>query len=488
VSRSKRDRTPAQTAADATREDVGSDLAADRRKRRDDSTVPVNAPHQRAPGDDELPPGARAGEYLIEGPIAAGGCGTVYSAQHRTRGGRAAVKVLHRYLAFSPEMVERFFREAQAIQRIDHPNVVDVLEAGELQDGRPFLVMELLDGKSLAALLQQRGRLSPPEALAYLAPVVGALDAAHAAGIVHRDVKGSNVLVLREGDAPDVKLLDFGIAKLTQPDPLRRSLTAVGQRIGTPSAMAPEQIRGVAVDARADVYSLGVLLFQLLTGRTPFVADDATEMERLHLEVPPPRPSSLAPVSPELDAVVLRCLEKAPERRYATAGAFLEALRAAVAPSTAAGPERAATGAAFYVEVALGADDDLLLAHMADVLDGLERELANAGFRLHVQTGAALLAVRLLPQDASAALDQRRSFLELGAALARARPGTDPRLQVSVQLHAGPVLVRESPDGPSFSGPLLQIESWVAEAAPGFRATDAALASDSGAPPRTGAP
>ena len=482
----KKRRGPAQTAPEVTGDSPGAVAAADRRKH-DDPTVPIHAPVKR-PSEDELPPGARAGEYLIEGPIAAGGCGTVYSAQHRTKGGRAAVKVLHRDLAFSPEMIERFFREAEAIQRVDHPNVVDVLEAGELHDGRPFLVMELLEGKSLSALMQLRGRLAPAEALAYLAPVVAALDAAHAAGIVHRDVKGSNVLVLGEGDAPRIKLLDFGIAKLTQPDPTKPSLTAVGQRIGTPSAMAPEQIRGAAVDARADVYALGVLLFQMLTGRTPFVADDSAEMERLHLEAPPPRPGSFAPVSSGLDAVVLRCLEKAPERRYPTAGAFLEALREAVGAADQAGPERAATGAAVYVEVSLAAEDDLLVAQLAEVLDSLEAELRQAGFRLHVQTGTALLAVRLLPEDPAAALEERRRLLALGAALAGRRSGADPRLQLSVQLHAGAVKVRDSPGGTSFSGPLLQIESWVAEASPGFRATEAARAPDNAPPSRTGAP
>src|SRR6266478_5793915 len=173
-------------------------------------------------------------------------------------------------LAPSPEMVERFVREARVVNRIRHPNIVDIYEFGELDDKRPYFVMELLEGTSLASIVERRGRLSPAQALSYLEPVCDALRAAHAAGVVHRDLKASNVAVVKEGDPPRVKLLDFGIAKLVRTAPGERGLTAVGQRIGTPYAMAPEQIRGGAIDARVDIYALGVLLYQLLTGRYPF--------------------------------------------------------------------------------------------------------------------------------------------------------------------------------------------------------------------------
>src|SRR5438270_12679762 len=260
--------------------------------------------------DGELAPGDRAGEYLILGTIASGGCGTVYTAEHRVLGRKAAVKVLHSQLAGSPEMVERFVREAQVVNRIKHLNIVDIYEFGQLDKKRPFFVMELLEGISLASIVERRGRLTPAQALSYLVPVCDALGAAHAAGVVHRDLKASNVAVIKDGDPPQVKLLDFGIAKLMRSAPGERGLTAVGQRIGTPHAMAPEQIRGEAVDQRVDIYALGVLLYQLLTGRYPFISPDAVELERLHVEAPPPRPSALAPVSAEIDAIVLRCLEK----------------------------------------------------------------------------------------------------------------------------------------------------------------------------------
>src|SRR6267143_3515328 len=262
-------------------------------------TVPAGPPKE-ATGeeidlDGELAPGDRAGEYLILGTIASGGCGTVYTAEHRVLGRKAAVKVLHSQLATSPEMVERFVREARVVNRIRHPNIVDIYEFGELGDKRPYFVMELLEGTSLASIVEQRGRLTPAQALGYLEPVCDALKAAHAAGVVHRDLKASNVAVVKEGDPPRVKLLDFGIAKLVRTAPGERGLTAVGQRIGTPYAMAPEQIRGGAIDTRVDIYALGVLLYQLLTGRYPFISGDPVEMERLHVEAPPPRPSAASP-------------------------------------------------------------------------------------------------------------------------------------------------------------------------------------------------
>jgi hypothetical protein len=175
---------------------------------------------------------------------------------------------------------------------------------------------------------------------------------------------------------------------------------------------------------------------------------------------------------------VLRCLEKDPARRYPTVAAVREALRTASGGESAA--ERSVEGAAFYVEVPIATDDDLLLA--ADAIERLAAELTKAGFRMHVQTGSALVAVRALPPDAALASEERRKLCTLGEELAR----TDPR--PSVQLHTGPVRVREAADGASFSGPLLQIETWVSAGPPGFRATAAAKGGDTAPPRRTGAP
>jgi serine/threonine-protein kinase len=225
----------------------------------------------------------------------------------------------------------RFVREARAVNAIRHPNIVDIYGFGRLPDGRPYHVMELLDGADLEAVLRKEGPFSKQRALEVLRPVCSALDAAHAMGVIHRDLKASNIVLGTRDGQPLVKLLDFGIAKLIDRSAIGVTIaTPIGQHIGTPYAMAPEQIRGTTVDARTDVYALGVLLFQLLTGRVPFAGDDNTEIERMHIMEPPPKPSRYIDVGDAVDAVVLRCMEKTPASRYPSARAFLAALEDAV--------------------------------------------------------------------------------------------------------------------------------------------------------------
>jgi eukaryotic-like serine/threonine-protein kinase len=436
------------------------------------TTTPPHISGEAIDLEGQLAPGDRAGEYVILGTIATGGCGTVYSAEHRVLGRRAAVKVLHGSLATSPEMIERFVREARIVNRIRHPHIVDIYEFGELTDRRPYFVMELLTGSSLGVVVEQRGRLVPAQALAYLEPVCDALAAAHAAGVVHRDLKASNVAVVKDGDAPQVKLLDFGIAKLLRNTPGERGLTAVGQRIGTPYAMSPEQIRGGAIDARTDIYALGVLLFQLFTGRYPFMSDDPVEMERLHVEAPPPRPSALAPTSPAVDAVVLRCLEKDPAKRFPDVGSLLTALRAAVRGTVKAARQK--RGVAIYAEVRLPAEepDDALLSGLAALLDHTEALLRDAGFSLYLQTGSALLGVRALPDDAAHDREARAAALHVARSLLDPGAGSDPRLGLAVQVHADEVQLRDGPGGAEVvGGPLVDLGSWIAEGAGHLRTT-----------------
>jgi len=256
-----------------------------------------------------------------------------------------------------------------------------------------------------------------------------------------------------------VKLLDFGIAKLVRTAPGERGLTAVGQRIGTPYAMAPEQIRGGAIDTRVDIYALGVLLYQLLTGRYPFISGDPVEMERLHVEAPPPRPSAMAPVSAEIDSVVLRCMEKDATRRYPDVGAFADALRAAVKGGHAAGAE-GKRGVAIYVEVRIsGEQDEALLANLVPLLDETELALRQAAYALYLQTGSALLGVKTLPGDPAAAREERRNALDLARRLLEPlrAPGADPRLKLAVQVH---VDVAQTRGAEIVGGPLVDIESW----------------------------
>ena len=257
--------------------------------------------------------------------------------------------------------------------------------------------------------------------LEILEPVCSALQAAHDLGIVHRDLKASNIFIANVDGKRVVKLLDFGIAKLLHPDAGEGGLTVVGTRLGTSYTMAPEQIRGDGVDARTDIYALGVVLYQLLTGQYPFRAETMADIERQHLEAPPPRPSQAAPVPPALDAVVLRCMEKTAERRYQTVKSFIEALRDAVGSKTAE-PEVTAQGAAIFVEIRIGdgadAESDELLDDTSAILDATEQSLRGAGMTLPLQTGNAIIGARVLSSAAASAAGERDA--DCGA---RERPG-----------------------------------------------------------------
>jgi serine/threonine-protein kinase len=396
-----------------------------------------------APAADsgELAPGTAVGAYTIEDKIASGGGGTVY----RARGaGPVAIKVMLRELAASPHALIRFQREAEAVRLVNHPNIVTALDSGALPDGRPYIVMELVAGENLRQLLRRRGRLTPAETLAILEPTCSALAVAHGAGVIHRDLKASNISVGAEGRL-QVKLLDFGIAKLLQADPSQPALTVQGSRLGTPYAMAPEQIRGEPVDARADIYALGVLIFQMLTGGYPFSAGSAQEIERLHLEARPPRPGETAPVPPALESVVLRCLEKQPGARYSSAGELLAAFRSAVAgePHPTPAGEREAVAILIEVATAPGADPDALIDDSAAAMDLAEAALSEAGFALPLQTGTLVLAVRLV--DAGKRRAQARRAFEAARSLVlqlAERPEARPELTVTVAMHAGSVTMR----------------------------------------------
>jgi len=450
-----------------------------------DSTFHILPHKERTPSRDtpaarvKVAPGVLAGEYVLKAVLASGGHGAVYEAEHRILGRRAAVKVLHSHLTDQGEMLQRFVREARVVNQIRHPHIVDVYDFGMLPDGSPYYVMELLPGRTLSQLLQERGRLSPERALAYLEPVCEALEAAHRAGVVHRDLKASNVAVVSEAEPPVVKLLDFGIAKFIHPEPGQEGLTMAGQRLGTSQAMAPEQFRSGHIGPTTDVYALGVLLYQMLTGHYPFQSEDRLEVERMHLEAPPPRPSTSAPVPPAVDAVVLRCLEKEADRRYPDVDTFRTALREAVLPASTTritSTSRSVRAFALHTEVVLeeGAEDDAAYTTVSEVLDGLEQDLRAAGFVLAVQTGMALLGVRLLdeppPTDVRELLDAARQMHERAQARAR---GT--RVSVQSCAHVGQVDARRGPEGIDITGgPLTDIADWSVRDASGFGITPAA--------------
>lgn len=388
----------------------------------------------------ELLPPPRVGRWEIERLLDRGGHGVVFAASDPIAGRAAAVKVLHGELLRQPGMVERFLREVRIFERIRHENIVEILDAGCLDDGRPYYAMELLHGRSLRAALELHGRFSPRRALEILEPLCAALDAAHRHGVVHRDVKAGNVFLLDGAGAPGVKLLDFGIAKLSDPEPGALTVTRAGQRIGSAPTMSPEQIRGEPVDARTDVYAVGVLAFQLLTGRYPFISEDPIELERMHLESPPPRPGSLAPVPPGADAVVLRCLQKRPDRRFGGVAGFLQAFRDAVGRAVVQAEARTPV-VAMFLDVEPRDESIDTLACVAGLLDEAEEMLRRSGFAISSSRGDSLVAARVL-RDASSrnGEEERARRLAARARALAAEYGDSVHVRVSVRI--GEAIVR----------------------------------------------
>jgi serine/threonine protein kinase len=217
-------------------------------------------------------PGAQVAEYLVEEKLAEGGMGEVWVGRHPKIGKRVAIKVLASDLVANKKSVTRFMQEARAVNEIRHRGLVDVFSFGELPDGRPYILMEFLEGKTLAEFLKLRKLLPFSEALELMRQISEALQAAHDKNVVHRDLKPENIfLILDGGSTPFVKILDFGIAKLTDPDRAGPNLTRTGAVFGTPAYMSPEQCEGSrSVDHRSDIYALGILTYEMLTGRTPF--------------------------------------------------------------------------------------------------------------------------------------------------------------------------------------------------------------------------
>ena len=269
--------------------------------------------------------GTTVSGYVVKGKIGSGGMGIVYEGEQPVIGKRVAIKVLRPEIAENPEQVKRLVEEARAVNTVGHRGIIDVFGFGEVSDGRQCIVMEFLDGEALMDLLarnQKEHRAMPiSEVMVILEEMLSALAAAHGAGVIHRDLKPSNIFLCRQRDGTRyVKILDFGIAKLgvhgTTPQ------TQASMLVGTPSYMAPEQARGGMISPALDLYAVGVIAFEMITGQLPFLGNSVVEVLMKHAEEPPVKPSSLLMSIPDdVDELILKLLAKKPADRYATAEA-----------------------------------------------------------------------------------------------------------------------------------------------------------------------
>lgn len=295
--------------------------------------------------------GQSVGNYRLDRILGRGGMGTVYSGKHIYINKPVAVKILHPQFARYQEAIHRFLREARAASAINHPNIVDVTDFGILTDGPVYFVMEFLEGKSLEDVIEREGAVELHRALNIANQIALALEAAHHHQIIHRDLKPDNIMLLKRPGrrdlvrmSPDqswitereesydfVKVLDFGIAKSLVPDELSAE-TVQGAVFGTPEYMSPEAARGEEVDLRADVYSLGVILFDMLCGRPPFEAAQSSDVLAMHIHKPPPAPREFAPhreITEAAEHLMLKAMQKDPNLRYQNMAEFRHDLEGA---------------------------------------------------------------------------------------------------------------------------------------------------------------
>ncbi len=285
-------------------------------------------------GDDPLLGVVVEGRYKIESVIGQGSAGTVYKAVQELIGREVAIKVLHDYLVSDQEFIKRFTQEAKASSRLSHPNIITIYDFGTIPQGnRPYIAMDLLKGTPLSDLLNDRNHLSVEETIPLFKQVCGALAEAHRQGVVHRDVKPENIcLVERSGQKLFPIVVDFGIARLVQEESDVARITRTGTVCGSPTYMSPEQCTSSKVDHRSDIYSLGVVIYETLTGEVPFLSDELVKVMAMHLSDPPKPLNSVRDdlhFSQALEEVVYKSLQKNPDQRYQTMEEFSEALELA---------------------------------------------------------------------------------------------------------------------------------------------------------------
>jgi serine/threonine protein kinase len=292
--------------------------------------------------------GETIGNYRITAKLGEGGMGVVFLAEHPVIGRKVALKAIHPELSRNPEVVSRFMTEAKSVNQIGNEHIVDISDFGTTQGGEFYFIMEFLQGESLADRLRREGLFEPNRALGIAAQVADALGASHDHGIIHRDLKPENIFLVNRSQTKDfVKVLDFGLAKLTQGEQKVSHKTRTGSVMGTPYYMSPEQCEGRAgLDHRADIYSLGVILFEMMTGRVPFGGEGYGEILVKHLTMPPPSARELNPmVTPAHEAVVMTALAKKREARFQTMVEFRAALLDPQGFASGAGPRAPALAA-----------------------------------------------------------------------------------------------------------------------------------------------
>ena len=285
--------------------------------------------------------------YRVETRVGRGGMGEVYRAVQLNLGRRVALKVLAPELAADDRFRRRFLRESRVAASIDHPSIIPIYEAGE-DGGRLYIAMRYVDGPDLATVLRREGRLEPSRALAIMAQVASALDAAHERGLVHRDVKPANILLAHgpEGTPGHCYLCDFGLIKQVDSEQVASALTVTDQFVGTIPYVAPEQIEGKPLDGRTDVYSLGCVVFHCLSGSVPFEGTSDVEVVFAHLGKPPPSLSDRCPgLPPSVDAVVARAMAKSRDDRWPTCTALVAALQADLGSEPGSRPAQTASAA-----------------------------------------------------------------------------------------------------------------------------------------------
>jgi predicted Ser/Thr protein kinase len=299
--------------------------------------------------------GQRFGNYIAHEVLGRGGMGTVYLAEHPDIGRKVAVKVISN--TDSEELVQRFLEEAKAVNRIGHPNIIDIYDFGRTESGRLYYVMEYLEGRELSAVMTEKRRMTPEDVLPYLQQLCAAMQAAHDNGIVHRDLKPANIFVLERHGSMLVKVLDFGVAKLLDRPP-EGFRTMPGMMLGTPMFSAPEQAAAElkSICPQTDLYSIGVMVYWMLAGRPPFMADNNAVLMAMHMTDPPPPIRKRAPnVSEKVASLVEQCLAKKPADRPASARALSAAFTEAVSGLKTTGPIPVMAASAAAAPAAAGA-------------------------------------------------------------------------------------------------------------------------------------